>query len=86
MRVDEESDDSGVLDLAKKRTNREGPGSGGKQVAFRAPDEMHERLEFVSAGLGVDMSNLLRMIVSENLHRYVRRVEELKKEQGGGAD
>ncbi len=36
-------------------------------------------IDDVADGLGLDPTNLLRMIVSENLPRYVRRVEQIRR-------
>lgn len=68
------------FDLAK-RTNRESPGSGGKQIAFRASDDLFEMLERAANGLGLDLSNLVRMVLREHIHEYLRRVDEIEKRQ-----
>lgn len=72
------SDAFGVLAVAK-RTNRESPGSGGKQVAFRASDDLLAQLERAATGLGLDISNLVRMVLRENIHVYLRRVDEIER-------
>ncbi len=49
---------------------------------FRAPMPLYERLENVSVALGLDVSNLVRMIILENLHAYERRVEQIPEPEG----
>jgi hypothetical protein len=44
-----------------------------RQVNVRFPEDIAERLEDAAAMLGVDSSNLLRMIVIENLPIYEER-------------
>lgn len=67
--------------MARKQPNRAGPGSGdARQVAFRAPTDLYRQLEFVSEGLGLDISNLVRMILRKHIIQYVREVEELKRD------
>lgn len=54
-------------------------GTTGKQVNFRASEELYARLEALSSGLGLDISNLVRMVLMENLHAYEARLEGLRK-------
>jgi antitoxin component of RelBE/YafQ-DinJ toxin-antitoxin module len=46
-----------------------------KQVAFRAPEDVVERLENVARRLGLDLSNFMRLMVVEQVARYERRAE-----------
>lgn len=65
------------IPVAKKRP---GPGSGdAKQVAFRAPADLYAQLEDVSNGLGLDISNLVRMILRQHIQGYVEQVAELRR-------
>jgi hypothetical protein len=72
-------------DVAKKK-NRQGPGSGGRQVAFRAPDDLYAQLDRVSKGLGLDISNLIRMILRKHIQAYVKEVEDLENKPPADAD
>jgi hypothetical protein len=49
----------------------------GRQVNFRANDALYGRLERVAVALGLDISNLVRMVLHENLHVYEQRVEQI---------
>jgi hypothetical protein len=55
-----------------------------KQVNFRANLALHNRLQTVADSLGLDISNLVRMILHENLHLYERRVDPVRRK--GAAD
>lgn len=51
----------------------------GGQVNFKANQRLWNRLESISRVLGIDMANLARMIISENISIYeerARRVED----------
>jgi CBS-domain-containing membrane protein len=54
--------------------------TAGRQVNFRASDELYSRLERISGVLGVDLSNLVRLILHENLPAYERRAAQLEAE------
>jgi hypothetical protein len=56
----------------------------GDQVNFRAPGDLHSRLEAVAAGLGLDVSNLVRMVLYENLATYEERVEQIRRAKRQG--
>src|SRR5262245_12740899 len=43
------------------------------QVVFRVPRVLHDALQAAAAGLGLDLSNLLRMMVAEHVAEYVER-------------
>ena len=43
------------------------------QVVFRVPRGFHDALQAAAAGLGLDLSNLLRMMVAEHVAEYVER-------------
>jgi hypothetical protein len=43
------------------------------QVVFRVPRALHDALQAAAAGLGLDLSNLLRMMVAEHVAEYVER-------------
>ncbi len=64
---------SGAPRVAKKS---DGSPSDGKAINFRAPKRLAERLEHVADALGLDVSNLIRMVLSENLAEYEQRAEE----------
>jgi hypothetical protein len=71
--------------VAKKK-NRPSPGTGGKQLAFRAPDELLADLSFAADGLGLDLSNLIRMVLVENIRPYVERAREVLARRENGED
>ena len=52
--------------------------SEGKQINFRAPPDLAERLEAVAEALGLDVSNLVRMVLKENLREYERRAKQVE--------
>lgn len=54
---------------------------GGKQINFRASDELFARLERVANTFGVDMSNLVRLILHQNLKRYEDEAAQLERDQ-----
>jgi hypothetical protein len=68
--------------VAKKK--KPGPGSGGRQVAFRAPDDLYADLERAAHGLGLDVSNLIRMILRRHVGAYLQQVEEIERQREGG--
>lgn len=71
--------------MARKRPKPLGPPSEereGGQVNFRANAELWRRLQDVAAALGLDIANLSRMVILENLHRYEARVAELRAAEG----
>ena len=59
----------------------------GRQINFRAPDDMAQTLERIAPILGQDVSALIRLILSENLHLYEQRANDIvqarEKVQGG---
>lgn len=63
------------------RKRKDDNDDGDKTIAFRAAPDLARRLKSVADGLSLDLSNLVRMILIENLRPYERRVEGLKKEE-----
>lgn len=49
------------------------------QVNFRADAELWARIQEVCAGLGLDVANLARMVIHENLHIYEERVAQIRR-------
>jgi hypothetical protein len=43
------------------------------QVVFRLPQNLHDALQLAAAGLGLDLSNLLRMMIAEHVPEYIER-------------
>src|SRR5262249_20289622 len=43
------------------------------QIVFRITRDLHDALLTASAGLGLDLSNLLRMMVAEHVAEYIDR-------------
>jgi hypothetical protein len=61
----------------------------GSQIAFRLKKELADRLEHAAEALGLDVSNLLRLMLSEKLAEYearARRVQEHQAEAEGVGD
>jgi hypothetical protein len=52
------------------------------QINFKPSPELMRRLVAVSRGLEVDMANLVRMILRENLYIYERRAKEAESGPG----
>ena len=67
--------------VARKKMPDELP-SAGRPINFRAPVDLATRLDRVGEKLGLDASNLVRMILYENLPIYEKRVRQLEEEQG----
>lgn len=53
---------------------------GGRPITFRASARLANRLDVVADKLGLDVSNLVRMILNENLAAYERRAQQLDQE------
>jgi len=43
------------------------------QVVFRLPRDLHDALQTAATGLGLDLSNLLRMMIAEHVPEYIER-------------
>jgi hypothetical protein len=43
------------------------------QVVFRVPQELRDALQAAAAGLDIDLSNLLRMMLREHVAEYIER-------------
>ena len=43
------------------------------QVVFRIPADLHDALQTAASGLGIDLSNLLRMMIAEHVPEYIGR-------------
>lgn len=69
--------------VGRSKANKSSPGSGGHQVAFRAPADLYAELDDISGTLGLDMSNLVRMILIENLHVYRAKADEVRRKKEG---
>lgn len=63
--------------MGRKKRDKSDP-SGGKQVNFRTPDALYARLEAVAEALGLDIANLVRLIINENLKSYEQRAEQAR--------
>lgn len=63
---------------ASPQPDKASPPTVSKQVNFRATGDLLPRLEDTAEGLGLDVSNLVRMILNENLSAYERRVEQIR--------
>lgn len=55
--------------------------SDGKQINFRAPNDLASELEDVAEALGLDVSNLVRMVLRENLAQYRERADRIRQQK-----
>jgi hypothetical protein len=56
--------------MPRKKLSGDTPGV---QIVFRVPREQHDALQTAAAGLSLDMSSLLRMMIAEHVAEYVDR-------------
>jgi len=61
-----------------KRPQQEAEGGGSKNINFRCPGDVFARLGATAKALGLDVSNLVRMLIIENLGRYEDRIREIE--------
>lgn len=54
--------------------------SEGRPINFRSPPDLSARLDYVAKRLGLDVSNLIRMILYENLAQYEERAKQIDRE------
>lgn len=50
-----------------------------KQIAVRVPKSLNGRLEDTADGLGLDVSSLVRMLLTAHLPHYERWVERIRR-------
>lgn len=55
----------------------------GKQINFRAPPDLQSRLEDTAETLGLDVSALVRLVLTESLHPYESRAAEVRSRNPG---
>lgn len=72
----------GTKPVARKKNAGE-LSSAGKQLSLRIPQSLVQRLEVTSVALGLDVSGLIRMVLSENLAPYERRAEQVRQDRDG---
>lgn len=73
--------------MAKKKPTDGQQSDAGRAVSFRATPDLAVRLDAVAEGLGLDVSNLVRMVLNENLAEYEERVEQIRRRrQKGNSD
>lgn len=51
----------------------------GRQINFRAPDDLTARLDAVAEALALDVSSLVRMVLAEHLSKYEHRADEVRR-------
>lgn len=71
---------SRALPVAKKKADKIPP-TGPRQVNFRPSDALYRRLERVARTFEIDVSNLVRMVLTESLHSYEQRAQAIEQEQ-----
>jgi hypothetical protein len=62
----------------KKPKPNEKPSETERQINIRCGPRLAARLQAVAEGLGLDLAPLVRMVLTEQLPIYERRVERLK--------
>ena len=65
---------TGLVGRSKK------PG-GDRQIGFRVSEERYLELEDIAHGMGLDLSNFLRLMIAENLPTYRQRVREIRERE-----
>jgi predicted DNA-binding protein len=60
--------------------------SDGKQINFRASLPLAERLDRTASRLGLDVSNLVRMILIKHLPDYEAEADEIEAKQKKGGE
>lgn len=50
----------------------------GKQIGLRLPPSLLADVEYCAERLGLDMAPFIRMVLTENLGRYKRRVKQIE--------
>lgn len=71
-----------VKNMARKRpAPGQSPGRPpiGRQVNIRIPAELMTDLEYIGDALGMDLSNLIRTVLVEQLHIYLERARLAKE-------
>jgi hypothetical protein len=59
--------------MPKKKIQPEQPSV---QIVFRVPADLHEALQTAATSLTLDMSNLLRLMITEHVAEYIKRGEQ----------
>lgn len=69
--------------VGKKRNDADSSpaDAGGRSITFRAPSELAADLDDIADALSVDVSNLVRMVLRENLTSYRERAERVRQER-----
>lgn len=52
--------------------------SVGRQINFRAPPDLEERLKDTGEALGLDISALVRLILTKHIHIYEAEAEAVR--------
>jgi predicted DNA-binding protein len=66
-----------VMTVAKKPAKQTEPAKD-RQVNFRASAKLSARLDNIADAMGLDVSNLVRLILNENLAAYEDRAERIR--------
>lgn len=66
-----------VAPVGKKKPGTSQPAPDGKQINFRASNQLAARIEAVADKLGLDVSNFVRMVLNQNLPKYEADVAKL---------
>ena len=65
--------------MARKKATEKPSDDGGRAINFRASADLAGRLDRIADALGLDVSNLVRMVLKENLQQYEERARLAKE-------
>ena len=68
------------------RDKKKQDASAGRQVNFRASDELYDQLERLARGFGLDISSFVRLVLHENLAVYETRFEQMRRPRRDSSD
>lgn len=77
--------------MGKRRQDSDpkpGPGrpAVGKQFGVRLPAELQTSLEEIGEGMGLDLSSVMRMILTEQHGTYLQRVRQRRQQEAEASE
>jgi hypothetical protein len=70
----------------KKQESPNAAASDGRPISFRASQKLADRLDFIAEWLELDVSNLVRLVLSKHLHEYEEQAKAIQHEHGRSSD
>lgn len=52
---------------------------GKQQVMFRVTEKLYERVKETARGMGLDVANFLRYLMTRHIHEYERRADQIRQ-------